>query len=50
MATTRGEKTMAGLSQSYEVLLNQTQGWKKRLTTGAEQLFENDSHAVEDSD
>ena len=50
MAAVRGDKTLAELSQQYDVHPNQIQDWKKRLMTCAEQLFESGSHAVEDSD
>lgn len=50
MAAVRGDKTLAELSQHYDVHPNQIQDWKKRLVSSAEQLFENGSHVVEDSD
>ena len=50
MAAVRGDKTLAELSQQYDVHPNQIQDWKKRLVSGAEQLFENGSHAAEGSE
>ena len=50
MAAVRGDKTLAELSQHYDVHPNQIQDWKKRLVSSAEQLFENGSQVVEDSE
>lgn len=48
MAAVRGDKTLAELSQQYDVHPNQIQDWKKRLVSGAEELFENGTHRSED--
>ena len=50
MAAVRGDKTLAELAQQYDVHPNQIQDWKKRLMSGAEQLFENGVHKVQDSE
>ncbi len=50
MAAVRGDKTLAELSQQYDVRPNQIVDWKKRLTSGAEELFENGTHKGEDSE
>lgn len=50
MAALRGDKTLAELSQQYDVHPNQIVDWKKRLVSGAEELFENGAHRAEDSE
>ena len=50
MAAVRGDKTLAELSQQYDVHPNQIQDWKKRLVFGAEELFENGTHKAEDNE
>lgn len=50
MAAVRGDKTLAELSQQYDVHPNQIVDWKKRLVSGAEELFENGTHKAEDSE
>ena len=46
MAAIRGDRTLAELAQQYDVHPNQIQDWKKRVLSGAEQLFENGSHGT----
>ncbi|MGH8469179.1 MAG: transposase [Gammaproteobacteria bacterium] len=41
LAALKGDRTLAELSQQYEVHANQIMDWKKRLVDGAERLFEN---------
>jgi transposase len=50
IAALRGDRTIAELAQQYDVHPNQIQDWKKRLMSGAEQLFENGSHVAGDAD
>ncbi len=40
LAAIREEKTIAELAQQYNVHANQISDWKKRLLSGAENLFE----------
>ena len=40
VAAVRGEKTLAELAQQYGVHPNQIQGWRDRLMSSAERLFE----------
>ena len=39
LAAVKGEKTIAELSQQFDVHPNQIQDWKKRLVEGAEDVF-----------
>ena len=50
MAAVRGDKTLPELSQQYDVHPNQIQDWKKRLMSGAEELFENGGPKSADSE
>ena len=50
MAAVRGDRTIADLAQHYDVHPNQIADWKKRLTSGAERLFENGVSVVPDDD
>ena len=50
MAAVRGDRTLAELSQHFDVHPNQIQEWKKRLVSDAEQLFENGAKRSEDPD
>lgn len=50
LAAVRGEKTISELAQQYDVHPNQIADWKKRLTAGAEHLFENGVHISDDDD
>lgn len=50
LAALKGEKTLAEISQQYEVHPNQIMEWKKRLLEGAERLFENGSGVHEDGE
>ena len=50
MAAVRGDKTLAELSQQYDVHPNQIQDWKKRLMSGAEELFENGTAKSDDTE
>ena len=51
MAALRGDRTLAELPQQYDVHPNQIQDWKKRLVSGAEELFvRNGSGRKEDSE
>jgi len=51
MAATRGDKTLAGLAQQYDVQPNQIKDWKKRLTAEAGALFESGgSQAASDNE
>lgn len=50
VAAIRGDRTLAELAQQYDVHPNQIQDWKKRVMSGAEQLFETGSHGTEDGD
>jgi transposase-like protein len=50
MAAIRGDRTLAELAQQYDVHPNQIQDWKKRLMSGAEQVFENGAHGAEDAE
>jgi len=43
VAAIRGEKTLAELSEQFQIHSNQIQNWKKQLLNGAEDLFENGS-------
>ena len=43
VAAVRGEKTLAELSEQFQIHSNQIQNWKKQLLNGAEDLFENGS-------
>ena len=50
MSAVRGDKTLAELSQQYDVHPNQITEWKKRLVSGAEELFGNGPHKSEDGE
>jgi transposase-like protein len=50
MAAVRGDKTLVELSQQYDVHPNQITEWKKRLVSGAEELFGNGAHKSEDGE
>ena len=50
MAAVRGDKTLAELSQQYDVHPNQITEWKKRLVSGAEELFGNGTPKPEDGE
>ena len=46
LAAIRGERTLAQLSEQYDLHANQIQDWKKKLTVSAEGVFgENAVHA-----
>ena len=39
MAAIRGDRTLAELAEQFDVHPNQIQDWKKRLMSGAEEVF-----------
>lgn len=39
VAAVRGDRTLAELAEQFDVHPNQIQDWKKKLVTGAENLF-----------
>ena len=39
LAAIRGDRTLAELAEQYDVHPNQIQDWKKRLMSGAEEVF-----------
>lgn len=39
LAAVRGDRTLAELTEQFDVHPNQIQDWKKKLVTGAENLF-----------
>jgi len=39
LAAVRGDRTLAELAQQFDVHPNQIQDWKKRLLSGAEEVF-----------
>lgn len=41
LAAVRGDRTLAELAQQYDIHPNQIQDWKKKLLSGAEEIFEN---------
>ena len=45
LAAVKGEKTLAELSEQFDVHANQIQDWKKQLLEGAQDVF--GGHAVE---
>ncbi len=45
LAALKGERTLAELAEQFDVHPNRIQDWKRRLATGAEEVF--GGHAVE---
>ncbi len=50
LAAVRGDKTLAELSQQFDVHPNQIQEWKKRLRERAESVFEGSGGRQRDPD
>lgn len=48
LAAVREDRTLAELSEQFDVHPNQIQEWKKRLLSSAEQVFENGTFTGKD--
>ena len=50
VAAIRGDKTLAELSEQFDVHQNQIQDWRRKLLDQAGQLFDRGSHSPEEAE